>query len=149
MRQRILCAVGMVFHSYGGQVFAGSAVLVHVASGDHGKQRRKRRACPSFPGHVARACQNLGYARGGLRRHFLDPRHHHRVIKTSRYALPRMEKGAAARSAGVLDAGAGNVAEASRHPNIRSEMVLPDKRRAGKVTQVKRFHRRSGDSRIC
>ena len=72
MRIGVERAVGVILDGHGGQVLARGAELVHVAARDHGEQRREGGTGLDFAGAIARAGQNFGDARGGLRGHLLD-----------------------------------------------------------------------------
>jgi hypothetical protein len=146
VRLRIFCAVGVVLHGDGGELFARGAVLVHMAARDHGEQGGESRTRAAFAGHITGACKDLRYARGALRSHFFDASRNHKVVNSGRDALPGVEERRTARSAGIFKTSTRDAAvETGGESDVRSQMILADKGRASEIAEIEGLDLWGGD----
>ncbi len=84
-----------------------------------------------------------------MRRHFLYPGDNYDIVNTGSDTLPSMEERRAAGGASVFKTCARNAFKTRSHADVRAEMVLSDKGRTCKITEVKRFDLLGIDSGVA
>ena len=100
---------------------------------------RAGNVAPAFPSvrTIAGHRQDLRHARRLLRCHLLNARHHHHIVQSGCNCRECMEKGRSARRAGRFDPRTWNTLDAHGSGDVRRQMALADKRRAGEVARGK------------
>ena len=121
------------------QMLARGSVLIHVPSRDHREQRRESGARPHFAAKIARARKNLRHLGRRLRSHLLNAADQHDIIKSRRNRRNSVEECRSAGRARRFEASSRNSADAQAAGDVRRQMILPDKRRPGEISEIERL----------